>query len=219
MAAVPVPGYQAFWADKRVSLEGEYKTLVGKFPDDDTQYRQLYSTLCAIEDVAGYAPAVLGESAEWTAVVSDAEENRANYCTALSGKTLLRAMYGTYSVTLTELKSILKVYKSTEKPTQDEDFQEVRRRKRHNTSEAAPTSKKAVPTATSDPATTPPKQITTRNFFAPLHAANMDTDTAGSEASTSTATAPRKTGRPPPIILTSAVNFIQLQKKTERCGK
>jgi hypothetical protein len=65
----------------------------------------LYSTLCAIEDVAGYAPAVVGESAEWTAVVSDTEEKRANYCKALSGKTLLSAMYGTYSVTLTDLKS------------------------------------------------------------------------------------------------------------------
>jgi hypothetical protein len=144
MAAVPVPGYQAFWADKRASLEAEYKTLVGKFPDADTQYRQLYTTLCAIEDVAGCAPGVVGESAEWTAVVSDAEENRANYCKALSGKTLLSAMYGTYSVTLTGLKSILQVYKSTEKstekPAQDEDFQEVRRRKRHNTTEAAPTS-------------------------------------------------------------------------------
>jgi hypothetical protein len=43
----------------------------------------------------------------------------------------------------------------------------------------------------------------------------MDTDCAGSEASTSTATVPGKTGRPPPIILTSAVNLIQLQKKTE----
>jgi hypothetical protein len=53
MAAVPVPGYQAFWTDKRASLEAEYKTLVGTFPDADTQYRQLYSTLCDIEDVAG----------------------------------------------------------------------------------------------------------------------------------------------------------------------
>jgi hypothetical protein len=150
MAAVPLPGHQAFWADKRASLEAEYKTLIGKYPDADTQYRQLYRTLCAIEDVAGYTPAVVGENAEWTAIVSAAEENRANYCKMLSGKTLLSALYGTYSVTLNDLKSILKVGKSAEKPTekpaQDENFQEVRRRKPHNTSEAAPTSKKAVPT-------------------------------------------------------------------------
>jgi hypothetical protein len=70
-----------------------------------------------------------------------------------------------------------------------------------------------VLTAASEPVTTPPKEITTRNFFATLRAANMDTDSADSEDSTSAATAPGKTGRPPPIILTSAVNLIQLQKQ------
>jgi hypothetical protein len=41
----------------------------------------------------------------------------------------------------------------------------------------------------------------------------MDTDSASSEASPSETTAPGKTGRPPLIILTSAVNLIQLQKQ------
>jgi hypothetical protein len=86
MAAVPVPGYQAFWAYKRASLEAEYKTLIVKYPEADTQYRQLYSDLCAIEDLAGYTPAVIGESAKWTPVIRAAEENRANYCNALSEK-------------------------------------------------------------------------------------------------------------------------------------
>jgi hypothetical protein len=99
-----VPGYQAFWADKRASFEAEYKTLIGKYPDADTQYRQLYGALCALEDVAGYTPAAVGESEEWTAVVSAAEENRANYCKALTGKTLFSALYANYTVTLIELK-------------------------------------------------------------------------------------------------------------------
>jgi hypothetical protein len=217
MAAVPVPGYQAFRADKRASLEADYNTLIEKYPDADTQCRQLYSGSCAIEDVAGYTPAVVGESAEWTAIVSSAEENRASYCKALTGKTVFSALYGTYTVTLKELKSLMKASttagRTTEKPAQNEGFQEVRRRKRHNTTEAAPTSKKAVPTEASAPASKPPKEITTRNFFAPLRAPKMDTESAGSEAPSSEATAPGKTGRPPPIILTSAVNLIQLQKQ------
>jgi hypothetical protein len=86
MAGAPVPGYQAFWADKRASLEEEYKTLVGKYPDADTQYLQLYRTLCAIEDVAGYAPAVVGESAEWTAVISAAEEKKPTTARRSPGK-------------------------------------------------------------------------------------------------------------------------------------
>jgi hypothetical protein len=36
----------------------------------DTQYRLLYKTLCDIEDVAGYTPAAVGETAKWTAIVS-----------------------------------------------------------------------------------------------------------------------------------------------------
>jgi hypothetical protein len=78
-------------------LEAEYNALIEKYPDADTQYRQLYSALCTTEDVAGYTPAVVGESAEWTAIVSSAEENRACYCKALTGKTLFSALYGTYS--------------------------------------------------------------------------------------------------------------------------
>jgi hypothetical protein len=113
MAAALVPGYLAFWA--------EYKTLIGKYPDTNTQYLQLYSALCALEDVARYTPAAVGESAEWTAIVSAAEENRTNFCKALSGKTLFSALFGTYTVTLNDLKSVLKASNSagkiTEKPT------------------------------------------------------------------------------------------------------
>jgi hypothetical protein len=70
-----------------------------------------------------------------------------------------------------------------------------------------------MPTAVSAHVSTPPKEVPTCNYFDPLHAAEMETDSAGSEASSCKATAPGKTGRPPPIILTSAVNLIQLQKQ------
>jgi hypothetical protein len=60
MAAVPLPGYQAFWTDKRASLQAEYKTLKENYPEADTQYRQLFKVLCDIEVVASYTPAVVG---------------------------------------------------------------------------------------------------------------------------------------------------------------
>jgi hypothetical protein len=56
---------------------------MNQYPDADTQYRLLFQTLCDIEDVAGYMPAAVGESAEWTAIVRAADENRASYCKAL----------------------------------------------------------------------------------------------------------------------------------------
>jgi hypothetical protein len=41
----------------------------------------------------------------------------------------------------------------------------------------------------------------------------MDTDASGTEANSNEETLPGKTGRPPPIILTSTTNLIQLQKE------
>lgn len=134
IADITVPGYQAFWADKHASLQSEYQVMIGQYPDADTQYRQLFKVLCAIEEMAGYVPAAVRESAEWMAV-SAAEENRANYSEAVFRKTFFSALYGTHTVTLNELKAVLKAStsagrtttpKATEKPTQEEGFQEVR---------------------------------------------------------------------------------------------
>jgi hypothetical protein len=63
------------------------------------------------------------------------KENRASYCKGLHGKPLLSALYGTYTVTLDELKDLLKANtladqvnspKATGQQTIQEDgFQEV----------------------------------------------------------------------------------------------
>jgi hypothetical protein len=132
-------------------LQSEYPAFIEKYPDADTQYRKLLKVLCTTEDVAGCTPTAVGESAEWTAVVSIMEEDWASYCKALSGKALFSALYGTYTVALQELKALLKVSttrpQTAKKPTQEEGFQEVRRRKRHSSNETARTPKKMLVTA------------------------------------------------------------------------
>jgi hypothetical protein len=115
LAENPVPAHQAFWAKKRASLQSKYPAFIEKDPDTETQYRQLFKVLCTIEDVAGYTPTAVGESAKWTAVVSTMEENRASYCKALSGKSLFSALYGTYTVALQELKALMNVSTTTGK--------------------------------------------------------------------------------------------------------
>jgi hypothetical protein len=107
-AGVPVPGYQEFCAEKRASLQTEYQVLVRQYPDVDTQYGRLYKILCDIEDVAGYTPNVVGNSAEWTAIVSTVDTNRAIYCKALTGKTLFSVLYEIYTVISNELRSLMK---------------------------------------------------------------------------------------------------------------
>jgi hypothetical protein len=165
----------------------------------------LFKVLCDIEDVAEYAPPSVGESEEWTDIVNLVEENCVNFCKALHWRTLYSALYGTYSVTLKEL-GLVKAgifgegqSKQQVQRTEEEGFQEVCRRKRHGTDESAKTANKvAVQAKASPPITKPPAiEVTTHNIFATLRAA----------------TAAGKPGRPPPIILTTPTNLIQLQKQ------
>jgi hypothetical protein len=93
----------------------------------------------------------VGKSHDWISIVNTVEENRANYCKALSGKPLYSALYGTYTVTLNELKCLLKASifseenettRGTGEPNQEEGFHDVRRRKRHSAEKTAKTVKK-----------------------------------------------------------------------------
>ncbi|XP_023725873.1 uncharacterized protein LOC111874531 [Cryptotermes secundus] len=221
MAGASVPGYHAFWTEKRASLQAECKENVKQYPAADEHYRRLFKIICDIEDVASFTPATIGESVEWAAIINAAEESREGYCKALKGKILFSALYGTYTVTLNDLKSLVKARtseatKTQTKPSQEEDFKEVRRRKRQSTTESAPTSKKAA-AATGNTQT---KEVPTRNYFAPLRVTTMDTDSAGDGATaleegstTLEVDTSGRAGRPPPIIITTTVNLIHLQKQ------
>jgi hypothetical protein len=88
-----------------------------------------------IENMAGHTTASVGESAEWAAIVNAVEGNGESYCRGLHGKPLFSALYGTYTVTLDELKALLKAStladqtnspKATGQETTQDGFQEVR---------------------------------------------------------------------------------------------
>jgi hypothetical protein len=70
-----------------------------------------------------------------------------------------------------------------------------------------------LPAAISAALNTAPKAVATRNFFAPFRTTNMDTDSSGTEANTQEEAVSGKICRPTPIILTSRINLIQLQKQ------
>jgi hypothetical protein len=171
--------------------------------------------LCNLEDVAGYTPAVIRESAEWAAIVRAAEENQTNFCKALSGKILFSALYGKYTVSLNDLKAILRTSNSAAKLLRSHHRRKASKKFGGGSDTAPPKlprlKKKAMPTAASASVSTTQKEVATRNFFAPLRATEMDTDSASNMATSCKETPPGKTGRPPPIILTTAINLIQLQ--------
>jgi hypothetical protein len=108
MADIPMPGYQAFWTDTYKKLKSEFQQLIGQFPDADAQLKQLLKVIRDIEEMARYTPASMGESEQWSSIVSTAEENRQNFCEVLNGKNLFNTLHGTYTVDLHELKAVLK---------------------------------------------------------------------------------------------------------------
>jgi hypothetical protein len=64
----------------------------------------------------------------------------------------------------------------------------------------------------------PPKEVVSRNFR-PLRPTDVVTDSSGTETISNEEAVPGKTGRPPPIILTSAAILIQLQKQLKSVVK
>jgi hypothetical protein len=125
-----------------------------------------------------------------------------------------------YTVTLIELKDMSAQEKhnsavnetSSESAAQEDDFQQVKRHKRHNSNDISQSAKKLTKTVqTSASLELLPKAVSTHNFFAPLRTTDMDMETTGAENTPSEQEASRKSGTPPPIVMTSTTNLIRLQ--------
>jgi hypothetical protein len=88
--------------------KSEYPVLVSKYPETDSVMKHVYKVMCdtILRDTyqLRWGEAVNGR----TSIVKTAEENTANYCKVLAGRTLLSALYGTNTVTLNKLKAVLK---------------------------------------------------------------------------------------------------------------
>jgi hypothetical protein len=101
---------------------------------------------------------------------------------------------------------------SLESAAHDDDFQEVKRSKRHICNDTSQTAKKSNTSAPKSAAgKLPTKTVITRNFIANLRTNDMDTESTETESTLPEKEAPRKSGRPPPIVITSTKNLIRLQ--------
>jgi hypothetical protein len=219
MADIPVLGFRKYWSQKLASLKSECHVIANKYTEAASVVQQVYKVLSDIENLARCTLAEVGESSGWASIVNNAEENREKYYKALDEKQLFSILYGMYTVTLNELKDVLKVSAQAgqsgdqnHRGNNGQDFQEVKRRKRHisnNTSQTAKKYTKPVPTFAADKL--PPKAVLTRNFFTPLRITDKDIQTIGAENKQLEQEAPRKSGRPPPIMMNSTTKLIQLQ--------
>jgi hypothetical protein len=109
MAEVPESGFRKYWRQKLSSLKSQYHDITNKYPETASVMQQVYKVIRAIEILAKYTTAKVGENSEWTITVNNEEESRANFCEILDGKPIFRALYGMNTVTLNELKAALKV--------------------------------------------------------------------------------------------------------------
>jgi hypothetical protein len=131
---------------------------------------------------------------------------------------LYSALRGIYAVILNDLKGVLQESAAkSDAPctsvvgTEENEFCEVKKRKRNYPGSMKNEPKKPT-TALNDPRLRRQQEIPTRNFFAPLRTTEMETsqsEAVGDSTINQQGLVPtNKTGRPPPIMLTSQVNLF-----------
>lgn len=202
------------WGEILASFERNLCDLIAKHPTCIEEIKLIQAGLITIGQLINDSPRGNGNGTAWREITTRAEAERAVLCKHLEGKALLTAILHLYATAHKELRDTILPEPEQKEP--NEEFREQRRRKRNPSDDEPAVPKKTSGTSGSirpqgDLPTT--NVVTTRNFYAPLRAAEMETDPSTTEGSSSASTASAKPGRPPPIILTSAVNLIQLQKQ------
>jgi hypothetical protein len=153
----------------------------------------------------------------WKELNARAEAERAVLCKHLDGRALFTAMQRLYAALHRELRYT--VLPAGQKSTAE--FREQRRRKRNPSDEKAKKSKTSVTMPESrDPRLRPNGEVRvpTMNFFVPLRTAEMDVErtlvegTSDEPSSELQQPPSNKAGRPPPIVLKTATNLMQLQR-------
>jgi hypothetical protein len=105
----PRTGIPEILETRAIIIEIPMPCITNKYSEAAYVIQQVCKVLSDIEIFAKCTRAKVGESSEWTTIVNNAEENKANFCKILKGKPLFSAPYGIYTLTLNELMAILKV--------------------------------------------------------------------------------------------------------------
>jgi hypothetical protein len=165
---------------------------MNKYPEAASVVKHVYKVFSDIEILAKCTPAKVRESSDWITIVSIAEEN-SKLLQNCRREAAFSALYGIYTLILNELKAVLKVIPhagqsgavtkiSLESAAHDDEFQEVKRRKRYISNDTSQRHKKSTMSAPKSSAgKQPTKAMITRNVFAPLITNDMDTETIGAE--------------------------------------
>jgi hypothetical protein len=232
MAKRNLGDYKKYRIHKSESLRSDYGDIVQEFPDAKPVIKEVDKVLQDIVCLVGCTPASVGKSEDWQRVVNNAQIDRESYCNVLKGKQF-SALYGLYTVTFNELKSVLQL--SAQVPRQgvatseappaeaekmNDGFREQRRRKRNPSDEETKANSKKCTTSTTSVAAHPYGKATpvaTRNYLAPLRMEESQEE-IGRSAELGADEPPQqqqmgKTARPPPIVLTAPINLMKLNSE------
>jgi hypothetical protein len=160
-------------------------------------------------------------------------DTRRNLHQLLKGKQLYSALYGVYTDVLHDLTAVLKESAAKEETAKTtitttpsmEEFHEQRRRKRKPKVDAHKMAKKPTSSTTGvkDPKLRSKTDVPTWNFFAALRSiemeANLEEDTDNTTERQQLQAPKSQAGRPPPIVLSSQVNLVQLQRQLKGLSK
>jgi hypothetical protein len=196
------------WDEIRASFERHWDELAVSYLDAVEEIGLIQTALIKIGQPIRSSTPYNGNGAVWKRLTAQAESERAVLCKHLDGKPMLTAMRWLYAATFREMAET--AFQETAQLS--EEFREQKRRKRFPSDDRAlalHAKKKSIT------ALQPAKpHAPTRNFYTPLRN-TMEVeewqDGTGTDAEKQSASS--QAGRPPPIILTSATNLIQLQKE------
>ena len=195
------------WRAIVASYERNHESLKSNNPGCEEDIDLLGQGLRTIGRLIHASPSINGNGAVWTQLLSKSEDERSVLCRHLDGKALFTGLLRLYATTHRELRESL-----LPEPSESiEEFREQRRRKRNPSEEQT---KKLKPSPSPrDPRVKSQAEVTTKNFYAPLRTSAMDVAEETSDKPGEGQPSANKSGRPPPIVLTSATNLIQLQRK------
>jgi hypothetical protein len=159
-----------FWLDERHTLRTGYKNIVAQYPEANVVFNHVYDILGTIASLVRSTPRQITNGASWQDIVKSAHKDQESLCNALGGKRLYSALYGTYTVALSELNSLVQTSTSEAGATPvpsavteaskgpDEGFHEQRKRKRNSTREGDKHKKRSPPVESNKGSATPNPQ-------------------------------------------------------------
>jgi hypothetical protein len=206
-------GPTVWWSAIITPFERNHDDLIAGHPDCIEEIELLRTALLTIGQLIHISPPVNGNGAMWKELIATAEAERTVLCKHLDSKALFTAMLRLYAAIHREMcDSVLPEQKEL-----TEEFREQRRCKRTPSEEPAKKSKTIMPT--------PGQRDPWIRFQGPLRASEMDVEHTLVEETTDKPNrepqqpSSNKSGRPPPIVLSTTTKLTHLRGISEALSR